>query len=198
MEFRKVLSWLSDNKPETTESEVYVSKCGVVKCGEYKHWNKKNNGYSVRKEKVYKQSFNRGKQRLEGKARKETHGKGYASVSIRNKTYLVHRLVALAWLPNPEGKPQVNHIDGVRDNNHADNLEWVTNLENRKHAKENLKREHPKGSKVKTAKLSETKVLEIKRLLSEGKLYQKDIAAIFGVAQSTITWIKKGGGWSHV
>ena len=62
---------------------------------------------------------------------------GYKQVSLSNsvrkircKTYKIHRLVAIHYIPNPENKPQVNHIDGNKENNNINNLEWATNIEN--------------------------------------------------------------------
>lgn len=64
-----------------------------------------------------------------------TNNKGYKMVHMyaingKRKNELVHRLVALAFIDNPEGKPEVNHINHIRDDNRLENLEWVTKSEN--------------------------------------------------------------------
>lgn len=52
----------------------------------------------------------------------------------RRNTHLVHRLVASIYIKNKKGKPDVNHKDGIKNNNFYTNLEWVTKSENQKHA----------------------------------------------------------------
>lgn len=61
-------------------------------------------------------------------------GSAYLSVMIGRKRVSIHRLVATAFIPNPDKKPQINHIDGNKFNNRVDNLEWCTQSENVKHA----------------------------------------------------------------
>ena len=58
---------------------------------------------------------------------------GYIRVFVYNKVYRLHRLIAFAFLENPDNKEQVNHIDGNKLNNRVDNLEWITNIENQIH-----------------------------------------------------------------
>lgn len=61
--------------------------------------------------------------------------KGYLRTTISNKTVKIHRLVAEAFIINPNNLPEVNHIDGNKENNYVDNLEWISHTDNIKHAK---------------------------------------------------------------
>lgn len=77
-----------------------------------------------------------------GKLLKATdRGNGYLTVHIEGKNRYLHRIIAQAFIPNPKNKSEVNHIDGNRSNDCVENLEWVSRLENAKHAKEVLKRD---------------------------------------------------------
>jgi hypothetical protein len=59
---------------------------------------------------------------------------GYFTVALSSKSHYIHRLVALAFIPNTHSKEMVNHEDGQKQNNHYANLSWVTRSENEKHA----------------------------------------------------------------
>lgn len=85
--------------------------------------------------------------------KQNTLKKGYKRVQLSNgKRYLVHRLVAEAFIPNPYNFPQVNHIDGNKQNNCVDNLEWCTQSYNMRHALNNGLKVAPKGKDVYNAR----------------------------------------------
>lgn len=78
--------------------------------------------------------------------------KGYLQLNLskggKSRTCVIHRLVAQTFIPNPENKQQVNHIDGDKMNNNVENLEWVTAHENMSHAHYVLGKELPVGGNV--------------------------------------------------
>lgn len=110
-------------------------------------------------------------------------------------SHFVARLVAMAFHgPCPDGY-ECNHIDGVRTNNHADNLEWVTRQANRAHAIAfGL---IAKGSRQRHAKLTEEQVREIKKELAKGAT-SASLGRRYGVRYTTISAIKNGRAWKHV
>lgn len=124
------------------------------------------------------------------KLKPQPNGKGYLRVGIGKKLMFVHRLVAEKYVPNPDCKPQVNHKDGDKTNNRADNLEWVSNSENRRHAVKNGYQVH--GEKCPWAKLTEKDVEFIRD--SKDKKHS-ELAKLFGVSASTIRDVRSFRTW---
>lgn len=94
----------------------------------------------------------------------KTHKRGrYMSKSLNkeavSKAYTIHRLVATAFIPNPENKPHINHKDNNRYNNYVGNLEWVTQKENLKHAAEQGRMVKPPVNYIAFEKLKQAKEL---------------------------------------
>ena len=106
---------------------------------------------------------------------------------------LIHRLVAEAFIPNVDNKPEVNHIDGDKLNNNINNLEWVTRAENAKHAGANGLM--PSGEKNHTVVLSKSDVNKIIKLRYIHKLEVEDIANLFDVSISHLSQVVNGDTW---
>lgn len=114
-----------------------------------------------------------------------TSANGYLRVSLNNgtekhKRFLIHRLVAQAFIPNPDKLPQINHIDQDKTNNGAENLEWCSPLHNLNHS----------HIIEKAGKANERKV----QCITTGKIYNsiKEITSELGLSHSNIVACCKG------
>ena len=129
-----------------------------------------------------------------------THPEGYKRVKfpVAAKQMKTHRLVAMAFHPNPNNLPQVNHIDGNKGNNHYLNLEWTDNAGNQQHSFRMGLMNDRKGVAHNLHKLTDEDVREIRRLLALGKHTQLEIGEMFGVSHFCISDIKRGKTWTHL
>lgn len=118
------------------------------------------------------------------------HCRGYVYVRTTNGNYQVHRLVAKAFLLNPKKKPCVNHIDGNKQNNHLDNLEWVTYKENYRHAvKTGLLK--PIGKNEGNVKYSNQHCKDVLNLIKKGMTYAK-AGEKYHMPYSTVAHLVRG------
>lgn len=116
------------------------------------------------------------------KARTNIYGYSMVYLSYnKRKEYRVHRLVAQAFIDNPENKPQVNHKDGNKKNNNVENLEWCTSSENNLHA---CKTGLMSGFKHHNSKFTKEEILWIRNNYKE--VGCNNIARKFKVTPSTI------------
>jgi hypothetical protein len=118
--------------------------------------------------------------------------------SCRQKLVAVHRLVAKAFIPNPENKPQVNHIDGDKGNNHVENLEWVTGSENVKHAIEMGLREDFHGEESRNVVYDRKLILKILDLFYLHILNSEEISKETGIHSAYINLVVRGKRWAEV
>jgi hypothetical protein len=99
----------------------------------------------------------------------------------------VHRLVGFAFIPNPENKPQINHINGVKTDNRLENLEWCTNRENIEHAR---------VTGLKYTVLNKDQVFEIRYGLKGYK--HREIGQMYNINPSLVSYIRLGKIWKDV
>lgn len=113
----------------------------------------------------------------------------YLSNNGRDERVLAHRLVAQTFIPNPEGKEQVNHKNGVKSDNRIENLEWVTGSENMRHA-------YRTGLAKPCRRLTAEQVRYIRE--NPDRLCQAGLAEKFGVSVHSVSLIQQGKTYKDV
>ena len=113
------------------------------------------------------------------------------------KNYQLHRLIANAFIPNPDNKLYVNHIDSNRENNSLNNLEWVTFEENVKHGYKSGYASN-KGSNNGFSVLTEKQVLEMRSKRENDKLTYQQLATQYNVSYGCVAGIIQRKNWKHI
>lgn len=125
---------------------------------------------------------------------------GFTTILSGRKTlfHRVHRLVAIAFIPNPERKRTINHINGDKKDNRVENLEWSTHSENSLHSHRILKKSGGVGVKHALSKLTPDDVMKIFELKSNG-LSTMQIASVIGkVSRPAIRAVLSGKTWKQI
>lgn len=144
------------------------------------------------------------------------NNRGYEAVAKGGTTYMIHKLVALAFIPNPENKKYVNHKDGNKLNNSVKNLEWCTIAENNRHARETGLHKQARGHKIKYSS-QESRKRSLENLQDNSALTDDDVRYVrsvyiprskgfsatalahkYGVTPSSMCSILKGKTYKHV
>ncbi|AYJ76043.1 putative HNH endonuclease [Bacillus phage BSP14] len=120
------------------------------------------------------------------------NGNGYLGVALslngKVKRHLLHRVVAKAFIPNPEGLPEVNHLDGDKSNCAVRNLEWTTRSRNQQHAV---------NTGLQKTKVTKEDVIRVKQALLKGRSQHK-ISKELNIPRTTIASIQYGRTWKEV
>ncbi len=135
---------------------------------------------------------------IHGRVLKGTsNGRGYLSLWLskdgEKKRWLIHRLIAIAFIDNPEQKPEVNHKNGIRNDNRVENLEWVTGSENKLHSYRHLNRKSSFCKlKGKPTTWSRKLTDEQADAIRADSRTCREIAKEYGVSAKTVSNIKRG------
>jgi len=133
-----------------------------------------------------------------------TNSGGYRQVDLctggEEKVLYLHRVIALTFIPNPKGKPEVNHLSGDKKDNSVMNLSWATHKENAAHAAAMGMMVH--GERHHFAKLTTGQVAQIRNELAGQKGHKRankvrELAELYGVSHSAIRDVASGRTWKH-
>lgn len=128
-------------------------------------------------------------------------GRNYDTICLMqngkvNRQY-IHRLVAIHFLENPTNLREVNHKDGNKQNNNVNNLEWVSLIDNLKHAREVLGFVY-RGEKHYATKLKDSDIVDIIKKYRTGNYTYKQLSSIYNIGDRGIQKIVTRKRWSHV
>lgn len=141
-----------------------------------------------------------GRNKRETILKNQTHPQGYPQIELnvggKFRLIKIHRLVAESFLPNPNGLLVVNHINGIKEDNRVENIEWCTHQHNIIHAVKTGLRKVGRGEKSGNVKLKESDIPQIRALVKTNS--QRNVAKMFGVTQGTVQSILKGKTWNHI
>ena len=178
-----------ENKEIWKDIQGYEGHYQISNIGRVKSLARKKNhikGFAITKEIILKQQKN---------------FDGYYNLSLKlnccRKNYSIHRLVAIHFISNLDNKKEVNHINGIKQDNRVENLEWCTRRENIIHSFNTGLNAGNKGEKHGMSKITELQVLEIKQRLKNGQTHQK-IAEIYNVGRTTISAINQNKNWNYL
>lgn len=166
----KVSSLPNEEWREVFDTKIYfVSNLGRVKCLSRRVANK-HGTISYKREKLL--GFGGSKK--------------YPMVTLfingEKQYHLLHRLVAIHFIPNPENKAEVNHIKGTAFGHSVINLEWATKSENQIHAYRTGLTKHFEGENSPRCKLSDIQIRTIRRLCTEGYFTRREIAKMYNIS----------------
>lgn len=158
-------------------SGYQVSNLGRVKTLTRKVWNPANGSYSLIKGGIMKE---------------DCVGKVYAQINLRKngkyKKFLLHRLVAWVFIPNPDNLPEVNHKNCNKRDNRSDNLEWATRLTNAQHANRNGRYGNmPRGER----RVNHILTVDAVRHIREKSMRNSEYCKLYGVKPPTVTMIQR-------
>lgn len=166
------------------EDLYQVSSLGRIKS--FAKWKENGNGGFWLKESIKKNHISK---------------RGYIVTDLyknkKRKTWAVHRLIAVAFIPNLENKPYINHKNGIKTDNRIENLEWCTCGENHSHAYTHGLKTAVQGEKSNFAKLNQNEVFVIRKLLEKTSLNKYQIAEIFNVSHDCILYIETKRTWKN-
>lgn len=137
---------------------------------------------------------------LKASPNKNRHNYCYVNIETvtERKNWSLHRLVAKYFIPNPENKPCVNHLDCDVSNNQISNLEWCTYKENSIYTKKMGHTIHPIGELAGNHVLKEKTVLKIIDWLNKNEMTHLEIAKKFNTNYSNVAHIFRGSRWSYL